>query len=53
MLLDGIQVKNCWNKPAPSLHPSPKKRFAGARWHYADAHVAARLVGAEWQNNAT
>jgi gentisate 1,2-dioxygenase len=51
-MLDGIQVKNGWNKPTPSLYPQPKQRFAGARWRYADAraalHAAGRLVGTEW-----
>lgn len=51
-MLDGIQVKNGWNKPTPSLYPQPKQRFMGARWRYADAraalHAAGRLVGTEW-----
>src|SRR5882762_9787619 len=51
-LLDAIQVKNGWNKPTPSLYPSPKQHFAAAHWRYADAraalHAAGRLVGPVW-----
>lgn len=51
-MLDGIQVKNGWNKPTPSLYPQPKQHHVPARWHYADAraalHAAGRLVGTEW-----
>lgn len=50
--LEGIEVKNGWSKPTPSLYPQPKQRFVPARWRYADAraalHAAGRLVGTEW-----
>ncbi|QHE84174.1 cupin domain-containing protein [Hydrogenophaga sp. BPS33] len=51
-LLDGVQMKNGWAKPTPSMYPQPKQPFVPAHWRYAHAHAAlhaaGRLVGTEW-----
>ena len=40
-----------WNKPTPSLWPSPRENFVPAHWSYADArpalHAAGRFVSTE------
>ncbi len=51
-LLEGVQMKNGWAKPTPSMYPQPKQPFVPAHWRYAHAHAAlhaaGRLVGTEW-----
>lgn len=51
-MLDGVQMKNGWNKPTPSLYPEPKQVFVPARWKYQHAraalHKAGDLVDPQW-----
>ena len=50
--LNQVKMKNGWNKPTPSLYPSPRQRFVPARWRYQDAraalHKAGDLVDPKW-----
>jgi gentisate 1,2-dioxygenase len=52
ILLDQVQMKNGWNKPTPSLYPTPKPLLIPAHWRYRDAHAALHragdLVDAKW-----
>jgi len=44
-LLDAAGMGNGWNKPEPSLYPSPKKTFVPAHWSYALAKPALDAAG--------
>jgi gentisate 1,2-dioxygenase len=44
-LLDAVGMANGWNKPEPSLYPSPRKTFVPAHWSYAIAKPALDAAG--------
>ena len=44
-MLDGVQMKNGWNKPTPSLYPEPRPKFVPAHWRYRDARAALCKAG--------
>jgi gentisate 1,2-dioxygenase len=44
-LLDAAGMANGWNKPEPSLYPSPKTTFVPAHWGYALAKPALDAAG--------